>query len=334
MGKSYRKTLSYLVLLGTILALPLTILTLIVGIPGAEQATVRILIVADIILVLATMLILYEFYRHVRNEILSSEGFRKFSETHDVLASKLGLLDKIHDESIKIEEALAEMGSNEDVELFRNICQFDDGPIAIVASTMSTEADSEYYQHFLYATGSGQFYALSYLLPRIIDAYRSRDLKMVLCEHIRENELDDFNVIILGGSPTNTYAEAFYKELSEAYNLPFGYKLERERKWHGVEIYDEQGQKKFKTDLNKGRGTDYGLIVRCERPMCLSRKVLFLIGGSTSGTEAAAKFICTDEKRRALRDRSNFACIITTDVDQHRSTKIRSIGALFDFQKT
>jgi hypothetical protein len=194
---------------------------------------------------------------------------------------------------------------DESAQWFDKICLCSSGPIAVIASAVENKSE-ELRPHFEYSTGSGQFYALSELLPVLTKTYPNQKLDTCFASHIEQDELHEYNLVLLGGRPTNRHTDSIMPVIQERYSPPFEYEGQR------IASFPELGpDEEFKPlHLESRLVRDFGLIIRAWNPFAkgVRRRFICLLGTTTFGTEAAAKILCDRDQAEEL---SRFPCSVT-----------------------
>ena len=207
---------------------------------------------------------------------------------------------------------------------FKNTWQFT-GHIALVASSR-VESDEYLSRHYRHSTGSGQFYSLEWLLPTLGLAYPEYNVTLFLSEQVEMDQIRDAELILLGGA-TNRWTQS----ILEGLNKPFDYipAEPRTRRYSNVTC----NGKSWKVISRKGQVVqDFGVVIWTHLPEDKTRRVLIAFGGTTYGTEAAARFVVEpgtySERIRSRRPGESIAYAFHTTVNRHRCGEVESVELL------
>jgi len=124
-----------------------------------------------------------------------------------------------------------------------------------------------------------------------IDAYV--EIVAGLRRHLRKSEIRSFfspefprkfmneNIVTVGGPRWNKITENLIKKSG----IPIGYSLENSC------FVDAKTGNKFHSNIDRGNGTDYGLIANFPNPYQNGKMVMLLMGGHTYGVLASIQYI-------------------------------------------
>jgi len=160
------------------------------------------------------------------------------------------------------------------------------------AAELSLVLDTDYVDTGRYqrpVSGLGQVRALSFLVPSLHLAYRDVDLEKLHLSAQLPGPATEHDLLVLGGPKTNETARRLLTAMTDS--LPFS-SGDGKITWDGTVYEGDAADGTISRDL--------GLIIRAPNPFNPSSRVVLLIGWSTYGTLAAARWLVTEGSGRSL----------------------------------